>query len=264
MCIVGEGAAVHIVDDRTGALIAALTAAVDSRHVLVAALVQGVNGVQEALGAPSVLIGVDVLVCAHFLDLGHVDGHAVCRHAQGVLVVVALVVVAGGVDGLVDVLLGIIGPQVVQRGHDALRAPVGHQTLGAFHDEVGCAAALDGGVDLIVAVGIVQILDGHLDVRILCVEAGDQLLHGLVLAPAADGVCPQLDACAGGCGGSSGRSCSAGGSGLTAAGSQSTGCAQSANGLQEGATRDNILHNEFSLPIISAALHPRPLLLALL
>ena len=44
----------------------------------------------------------------------------------------------------------------------------------------------------------------------------------------------------------------------------SGGCAQSANGLQEGATRDNILHNEFSLPIISAALHPRPLLLALL
>ena len=88
--------------------------------------------------------------------------------------------------------------RVVQRGHDALRAPVGHQTLGSFHDEVGCAAALDGGVDLIVAVGIVQILDGHLDVRVLCIEAGDQLLHGLVLAPAADGVCPQLDACAGG------------------------------------------------------------------
>ncbi len=67
---------------------------------------------------------------------------------------------------------------------------------GTFHDQVGCAAALDGGVHLIVAVGVVQILHGHLDVGVLCVEAGDQLLHGLVIAPAADGVCPQLDACA--------------------------------------------------------------------
>ena len=33
---------------------------------------QSVNGVQEAFGAPGVLIGVEILVSAHFLDLGHV------------------------------------------------------------------------------------------------------------------------------------------------------------------------------------------------
>ena len=261
MSVVGESAAVHIIDNSAGTLVAALTAAVDGCHVLVAALVQSVNGVQEAFGAPGVLIGVEILVSAHFLDLGHVDGHAVCGHAQGVLVVVALVVVASGVDGLVNVLLGVVGPQIVQRSHDTLCAPVGHQTLGTFHDEVGCAAALDGGVHLVVAVGVVQILNGHFNVRILCVEAGDELLHGLVLAPAADGICPQLDACAGcraGSGsGSSSRSCRAGRSGLAAAGSQRTRCAHNTNGLQEGATRNGVLHNKFSLPIIiSAVLHP--------
>ena len=268
MRCIGEGAAVHIIDDGAGALIAALTAAVDGCHVLVTAVVQRVNGLQEAVGAPSVLVGIDVLICADFLDLGHVDGHAVCSHAQGILVVVASVILAGGLDGRVDVLLGIVGPQIVQGSHDALLAPVGDQTLRTFHDQVGCAAALDGGVHLIVAVGVVQILDGDLDVGVLCVEAGDQLLHSLVLAPATDGVCPQLDARTGRtCGGSgSGRSCRAGGSGGTAACGQSTGCAEDAGGLQEGAARDTVFHNEFSLHIIKcvAAYRAKPLLLALL
>lgn len=65
------------------------------------------------------LVGINVLVSAHFLDLGHVHGHAVCGHAQGILVVIAGSVLAGGLNGLVNVLLGIIGPQVVQRSHNA-------------------------------------------------------------------------------------------------------------------------------------------------
>jgi len=60
----------------------------------------------------SVLISINVLVCAHFLDLGHVHGHAVCGHAQGILIVVTGIVPAGGLNGSVDVLLGIVGPQV--------------------------------------------------------------------------------------------------------------------------------------------------------
>ena len=251
MGCIGKGAAVHIVDDGAGALVAALTAAVDGCYVLVAALVQCVHSVQEALGAPGVLVSINVLVSAHFLDLGHVHGHAVCGHAQGVLVVVALVVAAGRLHRLVDVLLGIVGPQIVQRSHNALGTPVGHQTLGAFHDQIGCAAALDGGVHLIVAVGVVQILHGHLDVGVLCVEAGDQVLDSLVIAPAADGVCPQLDACAGaGCTCSSrgsGRGSSSAGGGGTAAGGQRTGSAQNTGSLQEGTAGNAVFHGRFSL-----------------
>lgn len=47
---------------------------------------------------------------------------------------------------------------------------------------------------------------------------------------------------------------------------QSTGCAEDAGGLQEGAARDTVFHNEFSLHIIKcvAAYRAKPLLLALL
>ena len=267
---IGEGAAVHVVDDGAGALVAALAAAINGCDVLVTAIVQCVNGLQEAVGAPGVLVGINILVCAHFLDLGHVDGHAVCGHAQGILVVVTGLVLAGGLDRCVDILLGIVGPQIVQGSHDALLAPVCDQTLRAFHDQVGCAAALDGGVDLVVAVGVVQILDGDLDIRILCVEAGDQLLHSLILAPAADGVCPQLDACTGrsGAGSSCGRGgrrrCGAGRRGTAACG-QCACCAQDAGSLQEGATRDTVFHNEILLAYhMFAAYRVEPLLLPLL
>ena len=254
MGCIGKGAAVHVVDDGAGALVAALTAAVDGCHVLVACAVQCVHSLQEAVGAPGVLVGINVLVSAHFLDLGHVHGHAVCGHAQGVLVVVALLVAAGRLNRCVDVLLSVVGPQVVQRSHNALGAPVGHQTLGAFHDQIGCAAALDGGVHLIVAVGVVQILHGHLDIGVLCVEAGDQVLDGVVVAPAADGVCPQLDACAGAGStassrGSGGGSSSAAGGG-TAAGGQCAGSAQNTGSLQERTAGNAVFHGRFSLFII--------------
>ena len=268
---IGKGAAVHVVDDGAGALVAALTCTVDGCNVLVTAVVQGVNGLQEAVGAPGVLVGIDVLVSAHFLDLGHVHGHAVCGHAQGVLVVVAGGILAGRLNGLVDVLLGIVGPQVVQRSHDALCAPVCNQTLGTFHDQVGCAAALDGGVHLIVAVGVVQILHSDLDIRILGVEAGNEVLNGLVIAPAADGVCPQLDAggrsscaCSGRtCGGSS----SAGACRRAAACGQSAGCAQNASGLQERTAGNAVFHSSFSfafkmLHVVGGLPCQRPLLMA--
>ena len=252
MSCIGEGAAVHVVDDGAGALVAALAAAVDGCNILITAIVQCVNGLEEAVGAPGVLISINVLVCAHFLDLGHVHGHAVCGHAQGVLVVVTGVVLAGGLHRLVDVLLGVVGPQVVQRSHNALGAPVGDQTLGTFHDQVGCAAALDGGVDLVIAVGVVQILHGDLDVGVLGIEAGDQLLHGLILAPAADGVGPQLDACtgAGGAGSGSRAGCAGGGSSAgrrTAASGQCTGSAQHTGSLQERTAGNAVFHDSFSL-----------------
>jgi len=268
---IGKGAAVHVVDDGAGALVAALTCAVDGCNVLVSAVVQGINGLQEAVSAPGMLVGINVLVSAHFLDLGHVHGHAVCGHAQGILIVVAGSVLAGGLNGLVDVLLSIVGPQVVQRSHNALCAPVCNQTLGTFHDQIRCAAALDGGVHLIVAVGVVQILHSDLDVRILCVEAGNQTLNGVVVAPAADGVCPQLDAggrsscaCSGACG--CGRS-SGGRAGRTAAGGQSAGCAQNASGLQERTAGNAVFHSSFSfafkmLHVVGGLPCQRPLLMA--
>lgn len=54
----------------------------------------------------------------------------------------------------------------------------------------GAFAALDSGVDLVVAVGVVEVLDGDVDVRILGVEVC-QRINGLGIAPLADGVGPQ-------------------------------------------------------------------------
>ncbi len=133
----------------------------------------------------------NVLVRAHFLDLGHVHGHAVCGHAQGILVVVARSRCGRQTPQMRRCPSCVVGPQVVQRSHNALGTPVGHQTLGAFHDHVGCAAALDGGVHLVVAVGVVEVLDGDVDVRILGIEVCQQRINGRGIAPLADGVGPQ-------------------------------------------------------------------------
>ena len=193
MGCIGEGAAVHVVDDSAGALVAALAAAVDSANVGLAGIIDGLHSLQEVLGGPGVGVFVHVLHGVGSLKHGLVDGHAVGGHAEGILIISTVAALAGGLNAGADVGLLLVGPQVAQVGHQALGAPVSNQTLGTFHDEVGCGAALDGGVDLVVAVGVVEILDGHVDVRILGVEVSQQLVDGIGITPLADGVGPQGD-----------------------------------------------------------------------
>ena len=137
------------------------------------------------------VLGIDILHSTGSLKHGLVDGHAVRGHAERELVVSAGGILAGGLNAGADVGLLVVGPQVAQIGHQALGAPVGNQTLGSFHDDVRCAAALDSGVDLVVAVGVVEVLDGDVDVRILGIEVCQQRINGRGIAPLADGVGPQ-------------------------------------------------------------------------
>ena len=188
---IGKGAAVHVVDDGAGALVAALAAAVDRADVGLAGVVDGLHSLQEVVGGPGVVLGIDILHSTGSLKHGLVDGHAVRGHAERELVVSAGGILAGGLNAGADVGLLVVGPQVAQIGHQALGAPVGNQTLGSFHDDVRCAAALDSGVDLVVAVGVVEVLDGDVDVRILGIEVCQQRINGRGIAPLADGVGPQ-------------------------------------------------------------------------
>ena len=190
---VGKGAAVHIVVQSAGALVTALSGAEHSANGLVTGIVQGLNSLQEVLGGPGVGLSVHILPCAGLLEDGLVDGHAVSGHAQGVLVVSATAIVTGSLNGSVDVSLGLVSPQVSQVDHLALGAPVGDQTLGSFHDDVGSGVALDGGVDLVVAISVGQVLDLDGDVGISGIELRQQLVDDLLLAPVANGVSPQAD-----------------------------------------------------------------------
>ena len=137
-------------------------------------------------------LGIDVLHSTGSLEDGLVDGHAVSSHDQGVLVDSAV----GGVASLdgSGVQLSQVGlvQQVGQVDHQALLAPVGDQTLGTFHDQVGSSIAFDSGVDLVVAVSVGQVLNGDLDAGV-SLELGHQSIDGLLVAPTTDGVGPQGD-----------------------------------------------------------------------
>ena len=207
---VGELAAVQVVHQRAGALVAALAAAVDDGGGGDAGILQSLQGLFKVFGGPGAVL-VDVLQGACLLKHFLVDGHGVGGHAQGVLIVVAVGPLAGAdhvFAGGGDVGHRLIGPQVVQGQHLALGAPVGDQALGAFHDDVGGGAGLDGGGDLVVTVGVVQVLHGDADLGVGFVELGDEAVHGSGVAEAADGVGPQGDGggIAGGGGGSTGIS----------------------------------------------------------
>ena len=139
------------------------------------------------------VLGIDILHRAGSLKHGLVDGHAVGGHAEGELIVSTGGILAGALHAGADVSLLVIGPQVAQIDHQTLGAPVGNQTLGTFHNEVRGRAALDGGVDLIVTVGVVQILNSHMDVGVLGVEVRQQSVNRLGITPLADGVGPQGD-----------------------------------------------------------------------
>ena len=164
---------------------------------------------------------VDVLHCVGSLKDGLVDGHAVGGHNQRILVSGAVVCEAGGQSGGVDFALVGVVEQVSDVYHLALGAPVGNQTLGSFHNQVGGGVAFDSGVDLVVAIGVGQVLNGDLDAG-SGLEAGHQLVNGFLVAPATDGVGPQGDFGSGsGCGGfgsSVGSSFGSGGSGSGSSG----------------------------------------------
>ena len=150
----GKGAAVEVVDEGAGALVAALALAVHGAHGSLEVLIQRVHGVDEIAGGPGVGFQVQELVGARFLESVQVDGHAVGRDNQGILIDGAVGVGAGGHGRRVDFGLVRIVEHVAQVHQIALVAPVGHQALGAFHDQVGGVFRGDGGVDLVIAVGV--------------------------------------------------------------------------------------------------------------
>ena len=190
MLRVGIGAAADVGDQSTGALVAALAAAVDAANVLVTGIIDGLNSLEEVFhGVPGVGLLVQVLQSTGFLEDIPVDGHAVGDHANGHLVNFAV----GAGAGAQDTGVGVFGNDVGQVDHQTLGAPVGDQTLGAFHDDVGSLAAFDGGVDLIVAVGVVQVFNLDLDFGVRSVEIIQQSGDGCFVNPLADGVGPQGD-----------------------------------------------------------------------
>ena len=193
MVLVGEGAAIQVVNQSAGALVTALAGAEHGGHGVAVVGVQSRNSIEEVLGGPGVGVQVHILQGAGLLKGVLVDGHAVSGHDQGILVDSALAGHAGGQSGGID--LGLVGvvQQVGQVHHVALGAPVGNQTLGTFHDQVGSLAGGDGGVDLVVAVSVGQVFHGDLDAG-LGLESVGQFLDGVLIAPAADGVGPEGDA----------------------------------------------------------------------
>ena len=186
---IGVGAAVEVGDESAGALVAALAAAEHGADVLVAGVIDGLNSLEEVLGGPGVVLQVDVLQRVGRLKDVLVDGHAVRGHADRQLENLAV----GAGAGAGDAFIGALGDEIAQIEHQALGAPVGDQTLGPFHDDVGSLAALNSGVDLVVAVGVVEILDLYGDLGMDLIERVDEALDRSLVGPLADGIGPQRD-----------------------------------------------------------------------
>ena len=192
MLRVGELAGIQVGHQRAGALVAALAAAVDNAGDVAGSL-QRLASVDEALRGPGVGFFINVLQRVRRLEVLPVDDHAVRGHAQRILEILSVRVVARGFHrgaGGDDVILRI-RPQVADVQHFAGGAPVGHQALRAFHDDVRRGLRLDGAGHLIIAGGVVQILHIHRDFGMNSVEVGDDALHRGIVHPAADGIGPQ-------------------------------------------------------------------------
>ena len=114
-------------------------------------------------------------------------------HDEGVLIAGAVSGEAGSNAGSVH--FGLIGgvPHIGEVDHVALCAPVCDETLRSFHDEVGSGAAFESGVDLIVAVGVVEVFNGDSDAGVCILERCDERVDGVGIAPAAYRVGPERD-----------------------------------------------------------------------
>ena len=198
MLSIGEGAAIEVVDDGTGALVAALAGAVDISYRLAVVLIESIDSIDEAFGGPGVRLYVYILVSAGCLESIVVDSHAVSRHNNRILIAGTVSGEAGGNTGGIDLSEVFLIPEVSQVYHVAFGTPVCNQTLGAFHDEVRSSAAFESGVDLVVAVGVVKILNSDFDAG-----GGFKICHQgfncFRIAPFADRIRPEGDLCCGFC-----------------------------------------------------------------
>ena len=193
---VREGAAVHVVDKSTGTLVTALACAVDGCHIGLAAVIDCLHCLQEILGGiPGVVLLIQVLKGVCLLKHVPVDCHTVGDHAQRILINLAVRCRACGADRVIQIRSGIPGHQIGEIHHESPCAPVGDQSLRSLEDQIRCLSALDGGVDLIVAVGVVEIFHGHLDAGILCIEIRDEGIDGCGVSPVSDRVGPERQVC---------------------------------------------------------------------
>ena len=189
---VDEFAAVEAGDQHAGALVAALALAEDSGNGVVG-LAECVDRLDEALSGPGVVGQIKNVVHARSLEAIQIDRHAVGDHAEGIASQSAVrdsERIQRGGDDLAPVR---VVEHVAQIDHVALGAPLHRQALGTLHDHVGRFAGGDRRVDLVVAVAAVgQELDLDLDAGFRFKRVGEGLDRGLI-APLADGICPQTD-----------------------------------------------------------------------
>jgi len=114
-----------------------------------------------------------------------IDGHAVGGHADREFIVCAVPVPAGCPDIFIDLPGGIGFPQVGQIHHPALFAPICHNTLRAFQNQVRSAVLQDGLADPFIPVVVGQIFHRNVDVRIFLMEAVQDVGHRGGVAPVA-------------------------------------------------------------------------------
>ena len=205
-------AAVHIVDQSSGSLVAALACTVNRQHIFLSAVINRLYCLQEILcGFPGIRGFIDILHRVRFLHVGLVDCHAVRYHAERIFIYLSVFAGAGVFYRFVKIGCRVFRHNIGEIHHISLGAPVCNQSFRSFKDHIRCLSAFDRGIDLIVAVRVIKIFYGNLNIGILRVEVGNQCVDRSRIAPFADRICPkcdrgvQISAFGGSCG--FGRSC---------------------------------------------------------
>ena len=177
MLSVGESSAIQIVDQRTRSLIAALSAAIYCAYILLSIVIHCLNSLLEILCCPCTRCLVKILKCASRLKNISVDRHRMCCHTKRILIEYTIVALACTLYRIINQRLCFVCPQIAQIYHQTLCAPVSHQTFWSFQHKIRRLFALDGRVDLVIAICIIQILYRHMDIRIHCIEIRDHAVN---------------------------------------------------------------------------------------
>ena len=192
MLRIGEGSTIEVVDDSAGSLVTTLAGAVDICNRLAKVSIEGIHSIDEAFGCPGVGLNVNILVSTGCLESVIVDGHAVCRHNNRILVAGAVSSEAGGYAGGVDLSEVFFIPQVCKVYHVAFCTPVGNETLRTFHNQIRSILAFNGHVDLVVTVGVVKVLNRNFDAG-SSFKVSHQGSDSVSIAPLANRVRPESD-----------------------------------------------------------------------
>ena len=177
MLRIGKSTAIQVVDQRPCSLISALSIAIYSSHIGLTVIINRFHRFDKVLRGPCTLFLINILHCACRFKNIPIDCHGMRCHTQRIFIIYSVIALACALHGIIDCSLRLIGPQVCKIHHQSPCSPVGYQSFRSFQNDIRRLLSLNGSVNLVIAIRVVQILNRHFYLRMNCVKTGNQSVH---------------------------------------------------------------------------------------